>query len=153
MAREAALEDLYQGLSTLIRRARDQSDDLHPGLSLVAYTLLDQIGSCHEARAADLAAHFGLDKSTVSRQLEQLASAGLLRRECERPGRRGYGLVLTDAGRQLLDAAAQAVRDRLHEWLSDWDDADVASFGALVSRFNQSNNRGLLAQPPGFSPA
>lgn len=89
----------------------------------------------------------------MSRQLEQLASAGLLRRVDERPGRRGYGLVLTAAGRQLLDAAAQAVRDRLHEWLSDWDDADVASFGALVSRFNQSNNRGLLAQPPGFSPA
>jgi len=153
MAREAALEDLYQGLSTLVRRSREQGDELHPGLSLVAYTLLDQIDSCHEARAADLAAHFGLDKSTVSRQLEQLASAGLLRRVGERPGRRGYGLVLTAAGRQLLDAAAQAVRDRLHEWLSDWDDADITAFGAMVSRYNQSNNRSLRAQPPAPSPA
>ena len=67
MSREAALEDLYQGLSTLVRRARDLGDDLHPGLSLVAYTLLTQIDVTPEARAADLAAHFGLDKSTVSR--------------------------------------------------------------------------------------
>ena len=43
MSREAALDDLYQGLSTLVRRARDLGDDLHPGLSLVAYTLLAQI--------------------------------------------------------------------------------------------------------------
>jgi len=76
-----------------------------------------------EARAADLAAHFGLDKSTVSRQLEQLISAG----------------------QQHLATAAQAVQGRLAEWLTDWDDRDIAAFGALVSRFNQSTSRTYLA--------
>jgi DNA-binding MarR family transcriptional regulator len=145
LSREAVLEELYQGLSTLVRRARDLGDDLHPGLSLVAYTLLAQIDVTPEARAADLAIHFGLDKSTVSRQLEQLISAGLLRREGERPGRRGYGLALTDAGQRHLAAAAQAVRDRLAEWLTDWDDCDVAAFGQLVSRFNLCTSRTDLA--------
>jgi DNA-binding MarR family transcriptional regulator len=140
MSREAALEDLYQGLTTLTRRARDLGDDLHPGLSLVAYTLLVQIDLTCEARAADLAVHFGLDKSTVSRQLEQLISAGLLCREGERPGRRGCCLALTDTGKQLLATAAQAVQDRLAERLTDWDDGDVAAFGQLVGRFNQSKN-------------
>jgi hypothetical protein len=55
MTREAALEDLYQGLTTLTRRARDVGDDLHPGLTLVAYTLLAQIDVTPGARAADLA--------------------------------------------------------------------------------------------------
>ena len=145
MTREAALEDLYQGLSTLVRRARDLGDDLHPGLSLVAYTLLAQIDVAPEARAADLAAHFGLDKSTVSRQLEQLISAGLLRREGERPGRRGCCLALTSTGQQHLAAAAQAVRCQLAEWLTDWDEYDVAAFGQLISRFNQSTSRTYLA--------
>ena len=145
MTREAALEDLYQGLSTLVRRARDLGDDLHPGLSLVAYTLLAQIDVAPEARAADLAAHFGLDKSTVSRQLEQLISAGLLRREGERPGRRGCCLALTSTGQQHLAAAAQAVRCQLAEWLTDWDEHDVAAFSQLVSRFNQSTSRTYLA--------
>ena len=61
MAREAALEDLYHGLTTMARRARDMSDDLHPGLSLVAYTVLNEIYLAPGVRAADLSAHFGLD--------------------------------------------------------------------------------------------
>jgi DNA-binding MarR family transcriptional regulator len=138
MTREAAVEDLYYGLTTMARRARDMSDDLHPGLSLVAYTLLTEIYGTAGVRAADLCAHFGLDKSTLSRQLDQLISAGLLRREGERPGRRGSVLALTPAGEQHLAAAAQAVRERLAERLTGWDDGDIATFAQLVGRFNQS---------------
>ena len=138
MTREAALEDLYHGLTTMARRARDMSDDLHPGLSLVAYTLLSEIYLTPGVRAADLCAHFGLDKSTLSRQLDQLISAGLLRREGERPGRRGSVLALTPGGKQHLKAAAQAVRDRLAGRLTGWDDGDIATFAQLVTRFNQS---------------
>jgi DNA-binding MarR family transcriptional regulator len=141
MAREAALDDLYQGLTTLSRRARDVGDDLHPGLSLVAYTLLTQVDAEPGIRAADLAAHFCLDKSTLSRQLDQLISAGLLRRDGEQPGRRGYVLTLTAAGRRHLDVAGQAVRDRLAERMADWDDRDIDLFGALVARFNRGSSR------------
>jgi DNA-binding MarR family transcriptional regulator len=141
VAREAALEDLYNGLTTMARRSRDVGDDLHPGLSVVAYTLLTEISLTPGVRAADLCAHFGLDKSTVSRQLEQLISAGLLRREGERPGRRGNTLALTPAGEQHLAGAAQAIRSRLAEWLIDWNDRDLATFAELVARFNMSRNR------------
>jgi DNA-binding MarR family transcriptional regulator len=141
MAREAALDDLYLGLTTLARRARDVGDDLHPGLSLVAYTLLTQVDVTPEVRAADRPAHFCLDKSTLSRQLEQLISAGLLRRDGERPGRRGYALALTAAGRQHLDAVGHAVRDRLAERLTDWAEADIAAFAELITRFNLGSSR------------
>ena len=141
MARETALEDLYQGLTTLTRRARDVGDDLHPGLTLVAYTLLTQIDATPGARAADLAARFCLDKSTLSRQLDQLVAAGLLRRDGEQPGRRGQVLALTPAGQKHLAVAAQAVRCRLAELLADWDDQDIAVFARLVDRFNQSRER------------
>ena len=141
MAREAALDDLYQGLTTFARRARVAGDHLHPGLSLVAYTLLARIDVTPGMRAADLASHFALDKSTLSRQVEHLISAGLLRRDGERPGRRGYVLTLTAAGRQHLDAAAQPVRDRLAEKLTDWDDDDIETFAQLVTRFNQTASR------------
>jgi DNA-binding MarR family transcriptional regulator len=141
VTRDAALEDLYKGLTTLARRARDVGDDLHPGLSLVAYTLLTEVYLTPGMRAADLCAHFGLDKSTLSRQLEQLISTGLLRREGEQPGRRGNVLALTPAGEQHLAAAAQAIRDRLAEWLIDWNDQDIATFAGLVGRFNLSRNR------------
>src|ERR1700735_5149260 len=141
MAREAALDDLYQGLTTLSRRARDVGDDLHPGLSLVAYTLLSQVDVAPGVRAADLAAHFCLDKSTLSRQLEQLIAAGLLRRDGEQPGRRGYALTLTAAGRQQLDAAGHAVRDRLAERLTAWNARDIEAFADLITRFNLGSSR------------
>ncbi len=38
-------------------------------------------------------------------------------------------------------AAAQAVRCQLADWLTDWDDHDLAAFGQLVSRFNQSTSK------------
>ncbi len=141
MAREAALDDLYLGLTTLARRSRDVADDLHPGLSVVDYTLLTQIDVTPGTRAADLAAHFCLDKSTLSRQLDQLISAGLLARGGEQPGRRGYALTLTAAGRQRLDAAGHAVRDRMAERLTDWNDRDIAAFAELVTRFNLGSSR------------
>ena len=140
MSREAALEDLYKGLTTMVRRARDVSGDIHPGLSLVAYTLLTEICLTPGTRAADLCAHFGLDKSTLSRQLDQLISAGLVRREGERPGRRGNVLALTPAGQQQLAGAAQAVRDRLAGRLAGWDDGDIAMFAQLVNRYNQDRS-------------
>jgi DNA-binding MarR family transcriptional regulator len=149
MAREAALDDLYLGLTTLARRARDVADELHPGLSVVDYTLLTQIDLTPGMRAADLAAHFCLDKSTLSRQLEQLISAGLLGRDGEQPGRRGYALTLTTAGRQRLDAAGHAVRDRLAERLTDWDDRDIEAFSQLITRFNLGAGAPDLTQRSG----
>jgi DNA-binding MarR family transcriptional regulator len=141
MAREAALDVLYLGLTTLARRARDVGDELHPSMSLVDYTLLTQIDVTPGVRAADLAAHFCLDKSTLSRQLEQLISAGLLRRGDEQPGRRGYALTLTAAGRQQLDAAGHVVRDRLAKRLTDWNDRDIEAFAELITRFNLGSSR------------
>ena len=85
-------------MTCMVRRSRELSGELHPGLSLVGYTLLTQIDAMSQAHAADLAAYFGLDKSTVSRQLDELINAGLLRRDGERPGRRGQALVVTDEG-------------------------------------------------------
>jgi DNA-binding MarR family transcriptional regulator len=141
MAREAALDDLYLGLTTLARRARDVGDELHPSMSLVDYTLLTQIEVPAGRRAPALPAHFCLDKSTLSRQLEQLIAAGLLRRGDEQPGRRGYALTLTAAGRQQLGAAGHAVRDRLAERLTDWNDRDIGAFAELVTRFNLGSTR------------
>ncbi len=104
---------------------------------MVAYTLLVQVEAEPQARAADLAAHFGLDKSTVSR------AARPARRGRAAPGAKASGracsaqcLALTDAGRQELAGAARAVRCCLAQWLADWDDADIATLSGLMARFN-----------------
>lgn len=137
MSRRTDVELVYEGLSVFARRAREMSAEFHPGLTLVAYTQLSYIDARQDVRATDISADWGLDKSTVSRQLDGLVAAGLIERTGERPGRRGQVLQLTRAGRRALAAAETSIRRALVVHLKAWDDADVASFGALLARFNE----------------
>jgi DNA-binding MarR family transcriptional regulator len=145
MARDDVIEDLYRQLNSLIRRSRDLSNDLHPGLSLIAHTFLNLVEATPEIRASDLVERLGLDKSTVSRQLNQLFDEGLLDREGGRPGRRGDPLSLTPKGRRVLAADADGVRARVTCWLENWDSRDIVDFTSLIARFNDSVDRSLSA--------
>ena len=138
MRRSEVIEELYGQLSSLIRRSRELSNELHPDLSLMAHTFLSLVESNPDIRASDLTERLGLDKSTVSRQLDQLANDGLLGRVGGRPGRRGDPLSLTSAGRQALAADADRVRARVTCWLDGWKNDDIAAFSSLIARFNAS---------------
>jgi hypothetical protein len=48
------------------------------------------------------------------------------------------GNLVAEHGQQHLAAAAQAVRNRLADRLTGWDDGDIATFAQLIARFNQS---------------
>jgi DNA-binding MarR family transcriptional regulator len=133
--RDRAVTHLYQGLATLMRRRAELSAEVHPGLSLTAYTVLTQIQAVPGTRAQDLADLFGLDKSTVSRQINELQAAGLIGREDERPGRRGYTLILTASGQHKLEQEAERARQRLTEGLASWKERDITAFAAMIERF------------------
>jgi DNA-binding MarR family transcriptional regulator len=138
VTRNDVIEGLYRQLSSLIRRSRELSNELHPDLSLMAHTFLSMVEGAPEIRASDLTERLGLDKSTVSRQLDQLTSDGLLDRVGGRPGRRGDPLSLTAAGRQALAADADRVRARVTGWLDGWKSDDIIAFTRLIARFNAS---------------
>ncbi|MDQ6750325.1 MAG: MarR family winged helix-turn-helix transcriptional regulator [Actinomycetota bacterium] len=139
--RATNINRLYEGLTFVSRQSRELGAQLHPELSLVAHSLLSFIDAEPDARAADVAAAYGLDKSTVSRQLSQLETAGLLVRTEERPGRRGHVLELTNAGRQVLKRAAESSRKTLATHLTDWQDEDVEALAALLARFAETSRR------------
>jgi DNA-binding MarR family transcriptional regulator len=137
VTRADVIEDLYHQLNSLIRRSRE--------LSNVAHTFLNLVESTPDVQASDLAERLGLDKSTVSRHLNQLFDGGLLDREGGRPGRRGDPLSLTPKGRRTLAADADRVRARVTCWLEDWDSREIADFATLLSRFNDSVNQTMGA--------
>jgi len=62
----------------------------------------------HRLRMQDLAAQSLLTRSGVSRAVERLERAGLVRREEAREDRRGAWAVLTEAGSKRFRAAARA---------------------------------------------
>jgi DNA-binding MarR family transcriptional regulator len=136
MSRKADVEQLYEGLTVLARRSRELGAELHPGLSMVDYSLLTMIETEPDTRASDIAASYGLDKSTVSRQIDQLVAAGLISRQGERPGRRGQTLALTAAGVAAMRDASDSVHAALVDRLTRWSDREVGDFARLVTRFN-----------------
>lgn len=138
MNRARATEHVYNQLAGFARGARELGMEMHPGITLVDFTQLSFIDSRPQTRAADIAARWGLDKSTVSRQIDKLVAEGHVQRRSARTGRRGQELALTERGHAVLTLAADSIRTRLIDQLRDWSDADIDDFARLLTRFNES---------------
>ena len=127
-------------LGVIYRRAaatsRAMSREVHPDLEPSAYGLLVRIDDLPSIRLTDLAAYFGVNKSSVSRQVAQLEQLGLVGRTGDPSDRRASGLTLTTDGKSRLEAARAARRARLRGLLGTWADADVAELGQLLQRYN-----------------
>jgi DNA-binding MarR family transcriptional regulator len=142
---EPAVAALERELAVMLRRARAFSDEMartvHPELEAAAYGLLmhvvDSSGQDESGvRAADLADYFGIDKSTVSRQVRLLESLGLLARTTDPQDARSLRLVPTEEGLRRLQTARQARRTRVLSRVHDWTDDEVAELARLLARFN-----------------
>ncbi|MFF3004219.1 MarR family winged helix-turn-helix transcriptional regulator [Kitasatospora sp. NPDC057940] len=135
--RQSSIDAIQRELTAFARRARHKASQLHPDLSLVTYSILDLITERGGCRAADVAAHFMLDKSTVSRQVTALEKLGLLRREADPDDQRGQILRATEAGLALLQDANEQRRLAFTARFTDWSDEDVARFAAYLARYGE----------------
>nr|BEK69308.1 MarR family winged helix-turn-helix transcriptional regulator [Kitasatospora purpeofusca] len=133
--RETSIATIQRELTAFARRARHKASQLHPDLSLVTYSILDLITERGGCRAADVAAHFMLDKSTVSRQVTALEKLGLLRRETDPEDQRGQILLATEAGLALLREANEQRRLSFSARFTAWSDEDVARFADYLARY------------------
>lgn len=64
-------------------------------------------------RMSELAAHLGLDRSTITGLVDRAVARGLLRKVGDEEDRRSSRVALTDAGHRLADACVQEVGDAL----------------------------------------
>ncbi|MEU9570982.1 MarR family winged helix-turn-helix transcriptional regulator [Streptomyces massasporeus] len=131
-----AVETIQREMTVFARRARAAAGRMHPELSLVSYTLLghlEEVGSC---RATDLAAHYALDKSTVSRQVTALERAGLIERRPDATDQRVQVLHLTQAGRHILAQVTESRRAAFRERLADWPAEDLSRFAEYLVRYS-----------------
>lgn len=135
-ATETAVETIQREMTVFARRARASAGRLHPELSLVSYTLLGHLEESGGCRATDLAAHYALDKSTVSRQVAALERAGLVERRQDPEDHRVQVLDLTEAGRHLLAQVTESRRAAFRERLADWPAGDLERFARYLVRYN-----------------
>jgi DNA-binding MarR family transcriptional regulator len=137
---DEAFDAIEHELCMFLRRARAISAEMcrkvHPDLDPEAYGLLVGIHDHGQARASELAGHFGLGKATVSRQLKVLAELGLIEREPDPGDGRAHVLVLTTEGRERLEATRSARRSSWHAKLGRWPVEDVRMLADMLARFN-----------------
>ncbi len=135
-AGDAAVETIQREMTIFARRARASAGRMHPELSLVSYTLLGHLEESGRCRATDLAAHYALDKSTVSRQVSALERAGLVERRPDPDDLRVQVLHLTAAGRRILAEVTERRRAAFRERLADWSEEDLKRFATYLTRYN-----------------
>lgn len=132
-------ERIEQQLTMLMRRVQrihlsTSSGDMD--LDRSAYGILCQLVDEGPQRVGALAGVFGLDPSTITRQVQALERAGLVARRVDQEDRRASILELTDEGRSALQRTRTYRRERFEQVLADWPQEDRDQLARLLERFN-----------------
>jgi DNA-binding MarR family transcriptional regulator len=138
---DTANVQIEQQLTVLFRRV--QRIHLVTGAADVqlersAYGIMCKLADEGPQRLGALATAFGLDPSTITRQVQALEEIGLASRKTDPSDRRAAILDLTGNGRTILERTRDHRRTRLQVALADWPEDDRAQFGRLLKQFNVS---------------
>ena len=148
---DTANMQIEQQMTVLLRRVQRihlSTNDGDVNLERSAYGIMCKLADEGPQRLGALAATFGLDPSTITRQVQALEEIGLASRTSDPRDRRASILDLTGTGRQVLEQTRSYRRSRLEQALSDWSGKDRADFARLLLEFNLSVDR-LLAEQGG----
>ncbi len=129
------ISELQTAILQFTRNSRKQVAYSTVGGSFVAAAVLSYIANTEDPTATSLAEAYGLDKSTVSRQLADLEEQGFVKRSRHPSRPRTQDLHLTAKGKKTLVTAISKHRLRLKQSLAAWSAKDIATFSGLLARF------------------
>jgi len=89
-------------------------------------------------RLGSIATAFGLDPSTITRQVQAVEKSGLAEKTVDPSDRRASLLSITEHGREATERARAFRREVLKHVIADWSEADRTAFGAYLQRFNDT---------------
>lgn len=111
----AALDTVLPRFSRAIRLALNQAEG-EARLTVTQFHCLRAIAAAGgPATASRLARRLQVTAPTMTRTVDSLVERGLVERRADPNDRRTTGLILTDAGRALVDRYQAVIDTRLHE--------------------------------------
>lgn len=134
-------EQIEQQMTILLRRVQSIHISTSSGemdLDRSAYGILCRLADEGPQRLGALATAFGLDPSTITRQVQSLEKAGLVHRRADLEDRRASILDLTEEGHVVLQHTRAYRRERLEQMLEEWSDQDLGEFARLLAKANDS---------------
>ncbi len=138
---DLANRQIEQQMTVLLRRVQRIHVLTSSGgidLERSAYGIMCRLADEGSQRLGALAIAFGLDPSTITRQVQALEKAGLVDRSHDVADRRAWILSLTAEGHDVLNRTRDHRRQRLEEVLRDWAEEDREMLGRLLAKFNRS---------------
>ncbi|MFB9835540.1 MarR family winged helix-turn-helix transcriptional regulator [Actinoallomurus acaciae] len=88
----------------------------------------------HEPVMAELAAHLGLERSSVSGLVDRAVRRGLVRRDASEKDGRAVRVALTPDGRRLAEVLTEEVADLIAPMTRGLGQADRRRLGGLLAR-------------------
>ena len=120
-----------------VRAAARFDSSLQPAAFLIVRWLF----SFGPASATTLSESTAMDRSSVSRLVNQLKNLGYVKSEQSPSDRRGVLLSLTELGQQRAMAALEEKESAFYERISQWNDSKLENFIELLMDFNDYNNK------------
>ncbi|MFC4602379.1 MarR family winged helix-turn-helix transcriptional regulator [Rhodococcus kronopolitis] len=134
---EVELVDMWRRGSI---RTRERAQRVHPRLDPSCYPLLMLLIRREDAvPVSELIANLGVEKSTLSRQVDAVTRLGLAQRIPDPDDARAKLVALTDEGRARLGAERAEGVAQWRRQLSQWDPDDVRTLTALLRRLGSSD--------------
>ena len=135
---------IEQQLTVLLRRVQRIHFSTSSGeidLDRAAYGIMCRIADHGPQRLGALAQAFGLDPSTITRQVQSLEQAALVVRATDPSDRRASLLELSEEGKGVLAQTRSLRRQWMKQALGAWSEEDVSDFARLLEKFNPSIDR------------
>jgi DNA-binding MarR family transcriptional regulator len=153
--KDRSMLDLYEHPGHLLRRAQQISvsifyDEMGDDLTPVQYAILSRLAGHPGIDQVSLAGLAAIDTSTGATVCARLEEKGLLERKVIPHNRRQRALTITAEGARLLNVlepAAQRLRDRLLAPLSAQEQALFMGLLAKLVNENNEQSRAPLALP------
>ncbi|WP_297424775.1 MarR family transcriptional regulator [Clostridium sp.] len=110
-------------------------------LQPAAFLLVRWLFSFGPTSATILADSTAMDRSSVSRLVNQLKNLGYVKSEQSPNDRRGVLLSLTELGQQQTIHALKEKESAFYNRISNWDDSKLTNFIDLLKDYNDCNNK------------
>jgi len=139
MTRRTLENQVFDAMALLTRTTEDfferTAGGISPGLRRGTASPLFVLHRTGPLRVSQLAEELGLDRTTVTRHLDDLESRGLVTRQPDERDRRAMVASLTPAAQDFLDDMRVRNRTLIRRICADWTREERAVFGRLLPRF------------------
>jgi DNA-binding MarR family transcriptional regulator len=136
------VDEVGAQLSGLLASARavmtEAASRFHPDLPPAAFHVARWLLASGPSRTSAIAQGVAMDRSAVSRLIDALDAARLVRVDVDPSDRRANSVRLTHAGRRHVTRALQWKGGVFHDRLATWNERDLEDLARLIAKLTKS---------------